>query len=112
MAALARSSRDVFEISEDFCHLADNYYIASFYELRAWPGTDSVIVDRGSALMMLRHEVKVPVEATHAEMVQFEDEEDPGFEMVVARIEEAARSTHMGLVVHYEARVTGTLGAK
>ena len=60
--------------------------------------------------MMLKHEIKVPLEATHTEMVQFEDEEDPGFEMTMKRIEEATKSMFRGMSAHYEVRVTSTFG--
>jgi hypothetical protein len=89
--SLARSSRDIADICEDFRQLAQRFAVISFYETRAWPGTKEPIVDKLSSVMNIAHEDQVPLEADHLQLVRFENENDDAFRLTYKRIARAAK---------------------
>ncbi|KAK3317793.1 hypothetical protein B0T19DRAFT_488965 [Cercophora scortea] len=88
--AITRNSRDLAEISEDFCQIAPKYIIKSYYETRTWQKTNQQIVDKMSSLMFIDAEIAEAVDADHVAMCKFEDEDDATFLSVCAAIEAAS----------------------
>ncbi|KAK3689560.1 hypothetical protein B0T22DRAFT_362710, partial [Podospora appendiculata] len=85
--AITKNSRDLAEISEDFCQIAPQYTIKSFYETLPWRDTNEQIVDKMSSLILIDSEIAEAVDADHLAMCKFADEDDPTFLSVCASIE-------------------------
>ncbi|KAI1168207.1 Alpha/Beta hydrolase protein [Nemania serpens] len=88
---LTRNSEGLYNISEDFRHLASRYAIISFYEEHAYNRLwGKVIVDRDSAIMALQHEDFMMLSGTHTSMCRFSREDDQ-FDAVWRRIRRASK---------------------
>ncbi|KAK0708683.1 hypothetical protein B0H67DRAFT_456991, partial [Lasiosphaeris hirsuta] len=79
---ITRSSRDLAEISEDFCQIAPNFVIRTFYETLPWKDTGKTVVAKMDAHMYIDNEVPVLVPADHLGMCQFDDDEDATFQLL------------------------------
>ncbi|RYP52066.1 hypothetical protein DL768_002749 [Monosporascus sp. mg162] len=90
LEAMIRNSEDLAEIGEDFCQVATQYKIFSFYEMTKWRGADVCIVDEMSVWMAIDNEVPVGVEADHLGICRSADAKDPTFVQVCQRIEGVA----------------------
>ncbi|KAI0970859.1 Alpha/Beta hydrolase protein [Xylaria arbuscula] len=87
---LKRNSEDLYNVSEDFKHLASRYAIVSFYEEHAYNRCwGKVIVDKDSAIMALLHEDFMMLSGTHTSMCRF-SKDDERFDAVWRRIRRAA----------------------
>ncbi|KAI1145838.1 Alpha/Beta hydrolase protein [Nemania diffusa] len=88
---LKRNSEELYDVSEDFRHLASRYAIVSFYEEHAYNRLwGKVIVDRDSALMGLQHEDYMMLSGNHSSMCRFSKGDDERFDAVWRRIRRAA----------------------
>jgi hypothetical protein len=90
VTAILRDSDDLAEISEDFCQVALDYKVVSFYETETWQKTGQLIVDQTSARMELPGEYEVAVGADHLGMCRFADEYDMTFQTVWQEIKDVA----------------------
>ncbi|CAI4218403.1 unnamed protein product [Parascedosporium putredinis] len=83
--SLIEGASDLADISEDFVEVVAKIpMVVSFYESLTWPGERFCIVDRSRAAMMIKNEVREPVDANHVEMCQFKDSKDPTFKSLSA----------------------------
>jgi len=90
VTAILRDSDDLAEISEDFCQVALDYKVVSFYETETWQKTGQLIVDQTSARMELPGEHEVAVGADHLGICRFADESDMTFQTVWQEIKDVA----------------------
>ncbi|KAI9887902.1 MAG: hypothetical protein M1823_000290 [Watsoniomyces obsoletus] len=87
LSALQANSDVLLRLTSDFRFQLPDYQVVSFYEQRPMNIFSSLIVDKQSALLEVKHEEQIPVNADHSAMCKFATEDDDTFEKVYKRIQ-------------------------
>ncbi|KAK3297155.1 Alpha/Beta hydrolase protein [Chaetomium fimeti] len=89
--ALKENASSLYDLVQDFRHLAEHYALVSLYETEAYGSSGAAIVDKSSALTYLPHEEQLGIPASHTGMCRFTSLDNQWFHAVVKRIERASR---------------------
>lgn len=113
---LQRNSGTLQYINEEFCQVADELDLYSFYETVkttfGWGavGNNVMIVDKSSATLDYKNERRFPVQANHRGICKFDGEQDSNYRILRDVLAEIVQTGEENSQCFFGVFVTGVIG--